>query len=435
VSGEGAPRRRPFYGWKLVAALWFIMAANLAMPMYGLSFLNVHMADEYHFSRTTLGIAYSSFMVMTGLPGPLVARLIDRVGIRQTLVIGNIILVAGAVAMATIVTTPLMLFLVCGLVIGVSDAVGGPIPAQAAVTFWFVRRRSLALALILTGGTIGSMVCAPVLEHIIAVMHGDWRFGWWIIAAGGVAAVVVSMVCVHDRPEDLGQVPDGQQRAAPSAVPQARAASRVYVTDEDWTFAEVLRAPAFWLVMACAAGFSAAFTIFLGDGVLQIRDLGYSTETAAYLLSIAVAIGLAAHMLTGFLGDRIDPRYLWVIAILCQACGIGLFAHASTPWVLYASIICLGIGGSSCMVCMITMLGNWFGARAYAAVFGLASAVQSTLGALAPVIAGYWYDHTGSFAAVFHANAVICAAGGLLLLFLRPPPKPRAAGAAMLSGA
>jgi len=411
-----------------VIALWLIMAANLALPMYGLSFLNVHMADEYHFSRTTLGLAYSIFMVMTGLPGPLVAKLIDRVGIRWTLVIGNLLLIGGAVAMATVVATPLMLFLVCGLVIGVSDAVGGPIPAQAAITFWFVRKRSLALALILSGGTIGSMICAPILEHAIAVTHQDWRFGWWIIAAGGLGAVVVSLLFVHDRPENLGQVADGQPVSLAS-VEEARPASCVYVTAENWKFGEVLRSPAFWLVMACAAGFSAAFAIFLGDGVLQIRDLGYSTETAAYLLSAAVAIGLVAHMLTGILGDRIDPKYLWVVAILCQASGIGLFAHASNPWLLYVSITCLGIGGSSCMVCMVTMLGNWFGPAAYASVFGLASAVQSTLGALAPVIAGYWYDHTGSFAAVFHVNAIACAAGALILFFLRPPARPRVAPA------
>jgi len=75
------------------------------------------------------------------------------------------------------------------------------------------------------------------------------------------------------------------------------------------------------------------------------------------------------------------------------------------------------------------MLGNWFGAKAYAAVFGLASAVQSTLGALAPVTAGYWDDRTGSFASVFHVNAIVCAAGALVLFFLRPPLRPRPASA------
>lgn len=418
-------RGSAFYGWKLVAVFWLILAINLAFPIYGISFLNIHMGDEFGFSRTAIGLAYSTFMVMTGLPGPLVARLIDRVGIRSTLVIGNLMLVAGAVAMATVVDTPGLLLLFCGLVIGSANAVGGPIPVQAAVTFWFVRRRSLALAVVLSGGSLGGVLVAPILEHVVASTGGNWRYGWWLIAALGLVAVCASFLFVHDRPEAIGQQPDGLSPVAGSLepLPAPAPAPGVYVTDEAWTLGQVMHAPAFWLVMACAAGFSAAFILFLGLGVLQMRDLGYSTETAAYLMSAAVAVGLVAHMVTGYLGDRIDPKLLWIGALACQGAGIALLAHASNPPLLYASVVCLGIGGSSAMVCMVTMLGNWFGPRAYAGVFGVASAVQSTLGAAAPIVAGYWYDRTGSFAAVFYTTAAMCAAGAVTLLGLKPPRK------------
>jgi MFS family permease len=421
VNAAGAVR--PFYGWRLVAVLWLVMAINLALPLYGLSFLNVHMADEFGLSRTWLALVYSSFMVMTGLPGPLVARLIDRIGIRGTMVAGNLLLVACAVAMATVVQSPLALLLVAGIGIGLADAIGGPIPAQAAATFWFVRRRALALAIILSGSTVGGIVGAPLLEHVVAAAGGEWRAGWWLIAAMGLVAVAVSHWLVVDRPDRIGQHPDGT--LADVAVGQGgRDRSRVYVTRDEWEFGEVLRSSRFWLLMACAAGFSAAYVIFLAQGVLQMRDLGYSTRTAAWVMSAAVTVGLVAHMGTGVLGDRIEPRLLWAAALFVQAAGIVLLAFAVTPALLYASVACLGIGGSSCMVCMVTLLGNWFGARAYAAVFGLASAVQSTLGAAAPILAGWWFDRTGSFVPVFLGTGAACALGGSVILILRPPARP-----------
>jgi MFS family permease len=415
-----------FYGWKLVVALWVVLGINLAFPLYGLSFLNVHMADQFGFSRTVLGITYALFMAMTGLPGPLVARLIDRIGIRNTMAVGNLLLAMAAAAMATFVSSPLMLLVVGGLVLGLSDAVGGPIPAQASITFWFVRRRSLALAVVLSGGTIGGIVSAPLLEHIVASAGGDWRLGWWLIAALGLVAVAVSLIFVRNRPEDIGQRPDGGSGTAAAAAKEpavAPTSRRVHITGENWTFAEVVRTPSFWLVMLCALGFSSAYVIFLAQGALQIRDLGYSLETAAYLLSAAVAVGLVAHLVTGYLGDRIDPQYIWVVAMACQGAGIALFARASEPWLLYASVALLGVGGSSSMVCQVTLLGNWFGARAYAAVFGLASAVQSTLGAAAPVLAGLYFDRFGTFAPVLYGVGIACAAGALLMSTLRPPSR------------
>jgi len=414
---------RRFAGWRVVGALWVVLGINLALPLYALSFLNVHLADEYGLNRTWLGLTYSTFMVMTGLPGPLVAAVIARIGIRGALVAGNLLLAACAVLMATVVHGPVALLLVAGVGIGVADALGGPIPAQAAVTFWFVRHRALALSILLSGSTVGGIVGAPLLEQVVAAAGGDWRRGWWLVAGAGLAAAAIGRWLVVDRPDRIGQAPDGLVMGR-TAGPARPAPARVHVTAESWTFGEVVRSGSFWLVMACAAGFSAAFVIFLGQGVLQMRDLGYSTQTAAWLMSAAVTVGLVAHLTTGMLGDRIEPRLLWAGALFVQAAGIALFAYARQPALLYASVGLLGVGGSSCMVCMVTLLGNWFGAPAYAAVFGLASAVQSTLGAAAPIAAGWWFDNTGSFVPVFLATAAMCAAGGLAILMLKPPRRP-----------
>ena len=88
-------------------------------------------------------------------------------------------------------------------------------------------------------------------------------------------------------------------------------------------------------------------------------------------------------------------------------------------------MVILSIGGNGSMICMITLLGNYFGARAYGSVFGLASALQSTLSALAPVGAGALYDHTASYTGSFVIVAGMCFLGAVLLLVARPPRRPQ----------
>lgn len=419
--------QRGFYGWPLVAALWVVMAINLALPLYGASILNPYMGAQLHLSRAMIGVIYAILMIMTGLPGPLVAILIARIGIRWTMVIGNLMLVAGAVWMATAVRTGLGAILACGIVIGLSDCVGGPIPAQQAVAYWFVRRRALTMAILLSGGSIGGFFAAPLLDWVTRMAHGDWRMGWWLIAVCGVVAVLISALFVRDRPSDVGQFPDGAA-APPPAIeeatpPVAAPAARVYVTTRDWTATEALRSPTLWILMASALGFSCSITLVLGQGVAHMLDRGISPTNAALALSVSVAAGFVAHAIVGVLGDYVEPRLLWAGSLLLNAAGMLAFIWIKPGADLFVAVALLGAGGSASMICMITLLANYYGAKAYAGVFGLASGVQSTLGALAPVVAGYVYDRIHTYTPVFAVVAAMCLAGAMAMFAIAKPPR------------
>jgi MFS family permease len=78
-----------FYGWKLLAAFWFIYLVNLGFPTYGQSVINAYMAKDLHLDRAMLGLAFSIYMAMVGLPGPAVAAIVNKIGVRFTLLIGS----------------------------------------------------------------------------------------------------------------------------------------------------------------------------------------------------------------------------------------------------------------------------------------------------------------------------------------------------------
>jgi MFS family permease len=210
-----------FYGWRLLGAFWLIAVFNLAFPAYGSAVLNAAMAAELGFDRQALGTIVAVYLAMSGLPGPLVAASVNRIGVRWTLVIGSVVLVAGSVMLATIVDTVLLAIVAFGVLVGIGVATGAIIAAQAGVARWFVRRRALAFSLLYSAGAIGGLIAPPILSRIATAGTGQWRLGWWLIAALSVVAALIAIATVRERPADLGQAPDGASDSA-----EGRAASR-----------------------------------------------------------------------------------------------------------------------------------------------------------------------------------------------------------------
>lgn len=413
-----------FYGWRLLAAFWFVLFINLAFPAYGAGVINTYMALDLHLTRQMVGLPYSVYLLMSGLPGPLAALCVNRRGIRFTLVLGGLMVMTGSLLMALFVSSGVGAIFAFGMLVGGGVATGGAVATQTGVARWFVRRRALALSILLSGGGFGGFVAARLLDSVIRAAHGNWRMGWWVVAGLSALATLVAAVFAKERPEDLGQLPDGgDSTARPEAARAWRAPSRlrVHVTTEQWTFREASRTAALWLMFACAVGVSGTFAMLVAHGGVHMRDLGHPVSAGAVVISTMTLASLLAKAVVATLGDRLDPRYIW--AVFTAVCGAGalLAVDARTTAQIYVFAACVGSGFGGMLVCLMAVLSNYYGLKVYASVVGLAIAIQTAGSSIVPPLAGLLYDRTGTYTPAFYAVAGVCFAGAVTLLLIRPP--------------
>jgi len=410
---------RPFYGWTMLAALWVIIVLNFGFTAYAPAVINAAMARSLGLSHETLGNMFAVYMLMSGLPGPLVAFSIDRLGSRGTLVLGSAVILCGSVLMATLVSGATGAFLCFGVLVGAGNITGSLLPAQSALVRWFIRRRSLALAVLYSGGAVGGFIAAPLVNHLIQA-SGTWRAGWWVIAAASSVAGSLALILVRGNPQEENAVTSGfnpssrESRAIADLRPS-------FVSRREWTYRQAVMRPTYWLMLCAFLGASGGNTVFLAHGVAYLQELGHSAAFAAWSVGTMTAGGLAGKGLLATLGERLDPRFLLAGFLMAYGIGLTLICTADAAWQALLSAACLGIGFGGGFVCLMTVVSNYYGTAAFPALAGTMTAIPTAFSAAVSSVAGRLADIGAGYAVTFYALASWCVAGAVILLLIRPP--------------
>ncbi len=417
MTSHSSARSGSFYGWRILVTFWFVLTVNLGFIVYGAGVINTYMAEAMGMSSQMLGLPFSVFLLMLGLPAPAIALGINRFGLRPVFFIGTVLICAGSIAMATWVTGPLSAALAFGGLVGTGVAMGGNISTQVGIGRWFVRRRATALALMLSANGIGGMIAAPVLDRVIDAT-GDWRSGWLIIAGLSLVVGVAATIVVRDYPSDVGQRPDGDTEEQQSSAPRQ---ATIHITAREFEAKEAMRSRAFWIILSVIVVNFLGLSLVLSHGVANLRSLGHSAAASALAVSVVSGGTLLGKLCLGVLGDRIEPRFLWIVATLSIACGLLTAPYAASTFgmIAYAGLFGFGFGGA--LVLQSAMLMNYFGTRAFATLLGCGLLAQTIFSAIAPIVAGLLHDTVGNYTLVFLGVGVLSVAAALSLFLARPP--------------
>ena len=405
------PGRRMHYAW-IVAGVTFLTLLATAGIRSAPGVLIVPFEQEFGWSRATISLAVSVNLLLYGLTGPFAAALLDRIGVRTTMMLALTLLAAG-VASTTLMTAPWQLVLLWGVVVGGGTGMTALALGATVVNRWFSTRRGLVMGVLTASTATGQLLFLPLMASIVE------RYGWRIAVLGiaAVALVVLPVVglLMRDQPADAGRAPYGDdgpvRKVARSAANPAGVALRALVRG--------VRSGDFWLL---AGGFficGVSTNGLIGTHLIPACiDHGIPEVRAAGLLAVMGIFDLIGTTASGWLSDRFDSRYLlfWYYGLRGLSLIYLPYAFDLSFYGLPVFAVFYGLDWIATVPPTVRLTANVFGKENVGVIFGWIAAAHQLGAATAAFGAGAIRTASGNYLAAFVIAGGLCVLAALMSL-------------------
>lgn len=411
-----------FYGWVilLIATLGSIMTSP--GQTFAVSIFIEHFIGDLGISRSLVSTLYTIGTLCGSLALPIVGRQFDRRGARLLMTVIALLFGLACLYMGY-VQNALMLGIGFVLIRMLGQGSLGMVSTNV-INQWWVRHRGPVLGLSGTAMALIGVGGAPNLLNWLIPQVG-WRTTYMIL--GAVLLLVMTplaWIFTRNRPEDHGLLPDGTQTPVPQTGPASGVGTvAVPVAEENWTRAEAMRTPIFWVFMVGLASLS-----MLGTGlmfhIVSIFDDNAMSPTLAAAVYVPIAFTTAVTNLgSGFLVDRVRLRVLMALALLLQVVSLWMVSYLSSLFLAMAFGVVLGATNGLQRTVSTVAWAKYYGRLHLGSISGVTTTVLVAASALGPMPMGIARDLLGSYGTTLNLLAVIPLVLAIASLFVDRPEK------------
>jgi MFS family permease len=418
------PKDRGFYGWIALAgaALVYFTTSGAFYYSYGVFLPTI--CNEYDWSRALVGGALSVALLALGLPSPLIGASIARFGPRASIVFGNILLVLGLAGMS-IATEVWQLYLFYGILGGLGAGFGLYMASTAVVNNWFIRKRSMAMGLLISSGGLGGFAFPPLATWLI--FSFGLQMAWLAMAMIVLVCSVLigGLILIRNGPEEMGQTPDSISNVHADAIEEeTRNTSRVYQSPVNWQTGQAIRTPTIWLIATLCSTSSLAIGTVTAHQVAYLMDIGFSPIIASMTLALVSGMSILGRLGFGLLGVRFGVRHLAIFSSFAQVIALFILLTTQSLPLIYAYTVIFGISSGALIVALPTFIGAYYGRIHYSQILGLIFPLILLTEATGPVIAGAIKDVIGTYIFAFVIITGLSTVGLVCAIFAYPPKAP-----------
>jgi predicted MFS family arabinose efflux permease len=392
-----------YLGWGVAAAAFVgVMTSFAPIIPYTFSLFLNPLHQSLGWRRESLDGAFGLAAITVAFVSPLIGILLDRYPPRR-IILPSILIFAFALASLSKLGPSIGRFYLTFFVMGLVANGGAQFAYTRTMLTWFQKHRGFALALILTGSGVGSILIPPLTQWTIG--NYGWRSAYLMLGGIALLGFPLTALLVRNRP---------------AAVIHKRAAA-----SSGATVGSALASTAFWILAAITI-----LSAFSENGLVTnlaaiLTQHGIPAQSAAVALSFRGGAGIVGRLFVGLLIDRLSPQRIQTCVLALAATGSLVLALAGSSGVALIGAALLGIGLGSEADVGPYLLARYFGRRHFSVLYGLMWTAYAIGGGTGPVLVGHFFDRAGSYRLeILVALSVIAFAAAAVSLLLKGGPGP-----------
>lgn len=389
-----------------------VVAMLFAGILYAWSILKSPLATQFGWSASELALNFTLAMSFFCIGGLLGAQLSKRLGHRTALIIAGAAAAAGFILTSVLSgVSVVLLYLTYGVLAGLGIGIAYNV-VIATVSAWFPDKKGLCSGCLMMGFGASALILGNVADSMFKSTLG-WRTTYMILGIA-ICAVLVTAGLLLKKPGPAAELPK------PKA---AQTAGTENFERSDYTSAQMLCRPSFWMAFLCIS-----FLAAVGSSVISFaKDLALSVEAPESLavslvgvLSVSNGLG---RIITGAVFDSIGRRKTMLCANIITICaaGVTLLAVSIGSLPLCIAGLCItGMSYGACPTITAAFTSSFYGMKYFSTNMALMT-FTVMVGSLIATVSSKVLEITGGYTYTFLMLLVLTFVALVLNVFIRKP--------------
>lgn len=391
------------FAWRMLLCSCLLIGGGqgILVSCAGIFIQPVCSANGFNVGPFSTYLSIGAVAMMIGFP--LVDKVLKKFPLKPLMLV--CVIVNCGMFMLYSTFTQLWMFYIAVIFTGFSCVIPAYMMGPLLVSNWFQEKRGLAMGIM----TACTGVFGAVFSIIGGILISSYGYKFAYVALGAAALVImlpaVFMLVLHPAQKnmqpygaDASQKAEEAQTGELTGIPKAKAIKSFPFIGMFITI----------FVMVCLGAFSPEVS------VLAINN-GFDIATGSLFASVFMIGCLAGSFILGMLNDKIGVKNATLIVLVLGILSVVIVVMGKgNAGILMAGMAVMGIAAAAGGVQPALIVGNLFGQKDYAGIYGVMQIALSLGGVLATPLYGFVLDASGSFTPALLAVAV-CLAIGIVL--------------------